>query len=498
MAKIRTSKRKAKQVRRQRARRVRVGAVDPRLTPCAGVEAVREADRVLGLTAALDRHIGPVKQRRRGLSAGQLLTAMASCHLTGGDHLVSLDRRRADAAGQLLEPVPTPASTTAAGIAKRFTDAQLRAVEGAVGRVNTTMMALLGATRPVRRNALLKVATIDGDTTDVEVFGPTKGLSAYNHTGQRNLRPHISFWAEAGVPLAAELMGGAEDPRSNCVQMLDRALAALPAGVAQVRCRWDAGYFAADLADACLRRGVQFAIGVRRTRPVIAAAASVPDHQWIDTIGMHDTQIAVIDYLPRSWPTGHDSTSDVPGDRAAAGRVVCIARRTKIPVEKIPTERARKRRTIPDEQLALALEGRVEDVYGYSFILTDLDVSSDELLAEVEHWYRHRTDIEALNKDAKWGAALRHLPSADHTVNSIWMWAALLACAISAWIQEISGIDRGNGRGRRTVTRLRRELINVPARVTRRAGAIVLRLPPGPQMLATVLPRLQQLPDPAD
>lgn len=60
------------------------------------------------------------------------------------------------------------------------------------------------------------------------------------------------------------------------------------------------------------------------------------------------------------------------------------------------------------------------------------------------------------------------------------MWAALLVCALSAWIQELTGIDRGNGRGRRTITRLRRELINVPARLTHRAGSTVLRLPPGP------------------
>jgi hypothetical protein len=76
------------------------------------------------------------------------------------------------------------------------------------------------------------------------------------------------------------------------------------------------------------------------------------------------------------------------------------------------------------------------------------------------------------------------------------MWGALLACAISAWIQEITGIDRRNGRGRRTLTRLRRELINVPARLTRGAGTTYLRLPPSPQLLATVLPFLQQLPGP--
>ena len=435
---------------------------------------------MLGLTGALDEHIGSVKQRARGLTAGQLVVSMASCQLTGGDHLVSLDRRRADGAGQQLEPVATPASTTAAGIAKRFSAANLRGIETAIGQVNTTMLASVGQ---VRRSALLKAATIDGDTTDVEVYGRTKQQAQYNHSGQRNLRPHIGFWAEAGVPLAAELMGGADDPRSNCVALLDRAIAALPDGVQQVRCRWDAGYFAGQLAHACVQRGVQFAIGVKRTRPVIAAAAAVPEHQWVSAIGMEDTEIAVTSYLPGSWPgTEH--------------AVFCIARRTRIPAERIPTERARKRRTIPQDQLALALDGKLDHVYGYSFILTNLPVGTDEQLAEVEWWYRHRTDIEALNKDAKLGAALRHLPSADHRVNNVWMWAALLGCAISAWIQELTGIDRGNGRGRRTVPRLRRELINIPARLTRRAGTNVLRLPPGPQLLAPVLARLQQLPNP--
>jgi Transposase DDE domain group 1 len=96
---------------------------------------------------------------------------------------------------------------------------------------------------------------------------------------------------------------------------------------------------------------------------------------------------------------------------------------------------------------------------------------------------RHRTDIEALNKDAQHGVALRHLPSGDLTVNTVWMWAALLATALSAWLQELTGIDRGNGRGRRTIVRLRRELVCVPARVVHHARRVELRLPPGPQLL---------------
>ncbi|MDJ0358473.1 hypothetical protein [Paenarthrobacter sp. PH39-S1] len=90
--------------RRARARRVRIGAPGVALTPATGVEAVREVDRVLGITAALDANIGPVKKRNRGLSGGQLLLSMASAQLAGEDFLVGLDRRRADTAGQHLEP----------------------------------------------------------------------------------------------------------------------------------------------------------------------------------------------------------------------------------------------------------------------------------------------------------------------------------------------------------------------------------------------------------
>ncbi len=478
MAMLRGARKAAKRTRRVRARRVRVGEPDPRLTPAGGVEAIRETVRVLGLTQALDGHIRAVKTRNRGHGAGELLVAMASCQLTGGDHLVSLDRRRADVAGQRLEPVPTPATSTACGIAKRFGPEHVAGIEAAIGQVNERVLSLVGQ---VRRSALTKAVTIDGDTTDVEVYGPTKEASAHAYTGARVLRPHIGFWAEAGVPLAAELTGGTDDPRASCVDLLQRCLAALPAGVQQVRARWDAGYFAGELAHACIERDVAFAIGVKRNTAVIRAGQATPDDEWTPAFGMDDTQVAVIDYRPKDWP--------VQG-------VSCIARRTAIPLDRIPTGRARKRRTIPTDQLTLALEGRLEHVYGYSFILTSLDVSDAEKLAEVEWWYRHRTDIEALNKDAKLGAALRHLPSANLRVNTVWMWAALLACAISSWLQEITGIDHGNGRGRRTVARLRRELINVPARLTRSAGTTWLRLPPGEQLLATVLPILQQLPRP--
>jgi hypothetical protein len=68
----------------------------------------------------------PIKQRERGFGAGELLTGIAAAQLAGEDFLTGLDRQRAAAAGQQITPVPGPASTTAAGLARRLTPGQWR------------------------------------------------------------------------------------------------------------------------------------------------------------------------------------------------------------------------------------------------------------------------------------------------------------------------------------------------------------------------------------
>lgn len=71
MASIRAKKKTSQNgKKRQRQRRVRIGIPNPRLPPTAGLEALRETDRALGLATSLDAGIGPVKKRRRGLTGG--------------------------------------------------------------------------------------------------------------------------------------------------------------------------------------------------------------------------------------------------------------------------------------------------------------------------------------------------------------------------------------------------------------------------------------------
>lgn len=132
-------------------------------------------------------------------------------------------------------------------------------------------------------------------------------------------------------------------------------------------------------------------------------------------------------------------------------------------------------------------------MHGYSFNLTNRNVSTPDRLVAAEHRYRHRT-IEALDEDAKHVAALRHLPSKYRMVITVWMWAALLAHTISSWNQELAGLDVGRGRRHSVARLLRREVINIPARIVRTNRASTLRPPPQLGLGRTVLTALQALP----
>jgi len=145
---------------------------DEALTENGGLVVVAELDRALGITAALDARIGPVKERDRGLSGGEFALAMAAVQLTGEDHLVGFDRVRADVVGEGLLPAPVPAATTAATLAARFDQPRREGIEQASAQVTGRALAAL----PVgeRARILAGRVTIDLDAKDIEVYSPRK------------------------------------------------------------------------------------------------------------------------------------------------------------------------------------------------------------------------------------------------------------------------------------------------------------------------------------
>lgn len=300
--------RRRKTTRKRARQRVHIGVPDPSLTATSGVVAVAEFVEALDVVGRFDRGVGSIKKRDRGASAGEVLVGMAQSQLLGADALVGLDRQRADVAAVELSAVPVLASTTAAGLARRFGPEQLAGIEAGVADLAQRAFDLLDAER---KTGLSSKVTIDLDSTDVEVYGSKKDGVAYNYQGQRAGRPHLATWAEAGLTTAADLLAGNDDVRPRAADMLARGLAGVPERVREtaragdrLRTRADAGYFTADLAHAAVEEGCDFAIAAKRNTALWRAYATIPEAAWVDAIGMSGAQVAAVDYAPAGWPEG--------------------------------------------------------------------------------------------------------------------------------------------------------------------------------------------------
>ena len=451
--------------------RLVVRADDPSLTPYAGLAVSGELARRVGVVGLIDaelsveRRARAVKVRRRGLSAGELVVSLAECQLVGGSFFDHLEDVRADRAGAGLRAVAqTPSAPAALQNAKRFRRVHVQRVERAMARAGQRLDRALG-----RDPA--DAVTIDLDATQVTVYGQAKQGAARSRHGHMSYAPHIAFWAQRGRALTSELVGGNKEKLSGaeCATIASRAIRLLPDGHGPVTMRIDSAYYAVELLERLRRERARFTVSVPRNQAIWKTLARIPETAWTDALDMPGAQVAETTYTPGGWQ--HEPLR-------------LIVRRVPFSAQKIADNSmtARRRKTIHPDQLTMALTGEVASVFGYSFILTDIP---HQPTVWVEHFHRHRAQIEERLKDAKLGQALRHLPSGDVNANRVWLTAALLALNLTAWCCDLcpaagaSGKAPANAPLRRTAQTLRRILFNIPARIIRSARRTILRLPEG-------------------
>ncbi|MGW9032201.1 IS1380 family transposase [Streptomyces sp. NPDC055722] len=451
--------------------RAQVGLPEGSLTENGGLLLVAELDQVLGITAALDAGIGPVKERDRGLSGGEFALAAAVVQLTGEDHLVGFDRLRGDRVGEGL--LPAPAATTAATLAAWFGQAQREGIETACAQLTGRALGALPVAE--RARILDGRVTIDLDAKDIEVFSTRKEQVVRSYKGEVAGRVHAAHWAQAGAVLVADLLDGRSDGRTHAPDQVDRAVDAIRAAGATGRILFqgDSGYYAGKVAEKIVACGGLFRLGVPRGKPLWRAVTTVHEDDWIDAVDYPEAQVALLDYAPVGWPEGT--------------RVV--ARRVRYDAAELSADpRSRRSRTVGKDQLALVLDGVADQAYAYSFFATNEALDLDEEVALAEWEFRRRTKIEELFRDTAHGAGLNHLPSASHQVNAMWMWGALLAYNLSAWLQILAPI----GSTRRRIATVRRLLIARAARLVATARRRRLRFAPtASELIATTLARIR-------
>jgi len=452
--------------------RIEFRADEPSLTPYAGLAISGELCRALRLTELVDAElaaarVAPVKQRRRGLSPGELAVALAEAQLAGAECFDDLEDVRGDRAGASLRAVAAaPSAPSARQLAYRFKPGHIRALERAVARAGNELDRKLGRDPG-------EDVTFDLDATETKVYGRKKRGAGRSRHGHLAYNSYVVTWAQRGRALTGELKAGnqARIKAAESDRMLHRAARLLPAEHGQITVRGDSGFYAVELLMSLRKRGMRFTFSATRTSVMWSKLAEIPEDAWQDATRMRGAQVAELPFTPDGWK--HEPLR-------------LIVRRVPITAAEIQatSPRARRRKTIPPEQLQMVLDGQLDSTFAYSFIVTDIP-AEEMTTAEVEHFHRQRAQIEERFKDAKLGQALRHLPSGKLAANRLWLACSLLALNICAMVCDISPAAAASGQAdedtplRRHAKALRRILFCVPGRIVRTGRRLIVRLPEG-------------------
>ncbi len=453
--------------------RLLIRADDPSLTGYAGLAISGELLRKLRLVELIDAELSvldrvpAVKERRRGLSPGELSVSIAEAQLAGAECFEDMEVARADRALAPWRAVAAvPSAPTARQLAYRFKPSHIRAIERAGARAGNEL------DRKLHREQTEEV-TLDLDATETVVYGQRKrgtGRSRHGHLGYNS---YVVTWAQRGRALTGELKGGnqARIKASESDRMIARAERLLPEQHGRVTVRGDSGFYSLELMMSLRKRRMRFTFSATRTSLMWAKLHEIPEDVWADAIDMHSAQVAELPFTP-------DGCKHEP--------LRLIVRRVSVSAAELlaGSPKARRRKTIAPEQLQMVLDGQLDSTFAYSFIVSDIPKEQKSAL-EVEHFHRQRAQIEERFKDAKLGQALRHLPSGKLAANRLWLCCALLALNITAWVCDISPAAGASGQApedtplRRHAKTLRQLFFCVPARIVRTARQSIMRLPEG-------------------
>ena len=282
-----------------------------------------------------------------------------------------------------------------------------------------------------------------------EVYGYQKQGASYGYTKKLGYHPITAVRADTGEVLHIRNRKGKANTQRGIARFLDELLARVKrAGhTGQIIIRADTGFENHKLMGELAKRGIFFSIGVKLSKTIRALIEQIPETAWM----------TVADY-----PDG--GQAQVAETQLKGFRL--IVRRTRLT--------GAQAELFPD--------------WRHHCFATNRTIPL--LVADTDH--RDHASIELAIRDLT-DQALCHFPSGRMHANSAWTVIAALAHNLGRWTSQIGLPDRPI----QTARSRRRQLLAVPARLTRTSRQWTLRMParwPWQRDFNTILHQVRALP----
>jgi len=385
-----------------------------------------------------------------GVNPAGKLTSIIAGMLAGADSIDDLDAIRSGGMKRLFAQVYAPA--TLGQFLREFTHGHTSQLAW-VARQHLINLA--------RRTDLLPgiehQAYVDIDSLLRPVYGHAKQGASFGHTkiaGRQVLRRGLSPLATtistptaapvvAGIRLRAGKAGSGRGADSMVTEAVKTARAAGASG--KILVRGDSAYGTSPVVSACLRAGVQFSFVLAKNSPVTRAIEQIPEEAW----------------TPVTYPGSmlDPDTGELISDAEVAETEFTAFASTEHPV----TGRLIVRRVRDQNKLE-----ELFPVWRHHPFLTN----SIEPTGKADLTHRRHAIIETVFADLIDGP-LAHMPSGRFASNSAWA----ICAAISHNLLRAAGtLSRDKLAVARGAT-LRRQIVNVPARLARPQRRPILHLP---------------------
>ncbi len=430
-------------------RQVGVATTDREITAHAGAVLLRQAARAVGLARSIGEHLR-LKKRTRGLTEAQFILAVSEAVALGADCLDDLAVARADAVQQTLRGFAVPAPQTAGSFLRRFTLGHIRQLDKALRAVHRRAFELLNERKGDR-------VTLDFDSTYIRSYSSRREGADPTWTKRYTLHPLLCFVAESGTCLHAALRRGKASTSRGILRFIEECLRRVPTA-AEVRARFDSGFYSKDLFAALEHRGVTYLAGVPHNPRLLQVIRQIPDEDYSPSIDDKEGEVAEFGYR-----MSHD-----PRFRRYVVKRITLS---------------------PGEQAELETAG-----YHYWVSVTN-DHTTSAAVLESEH--RHKALVESGVRELKENFGLSVLRKHGFMAN--WAWLLIVATGLNLcrWTQLLGELGAD---GDIRAKRLRYRYLAVPALLVRSGRRLVLKLHRGYALLdrfIAALARLRVLPVPS-
>jgi hypothetical protein len=398
-----------------------------------------------------------------GSNPGAKAAAVVAGMVAGADSIDDLDVLRHGGMDALFGSVYAP--STLGSFLRFFTWGHSLQLEAAA----RDLLAALATRAPLLPGAD-QLTYVDVDSLLRRVYGSAKQGAAFGHAKVggysvklRGLSPLIAAVStDQAAPVVAptRLRGGNAGSARSAASLVTQAVTTARAagGSGQILVRGDSAFGSGPVVSACRKAGATFSLTLQSNPKLQAAIDTIGDDEWVPVRypgAVYDEQLG-------RW---------ISNAEVAETTYTAFESTTHSVTARLVVRRVRELNPAPPGQEELF------PVWRHHAFLTDTDLPT----MQADQTHRGHAIIEQLFADLIDGP-LAHMPCGRFAANAAW----LTLTAMAHNLIRAAGCLTSPWHAKARAATIRRQLINVPARIAHRARRLILHLP-RPLALETAL-----------